>query len=70
MNFILMQSGFPPVIIPVDDRGRYYTTLQAANEGDLRPFIRFIAELTDKALEVRLLIKLLGFRRSKLDRTS
>ncbi|KAH7684657.1 fic protein family protein [Aphelenchoides avenae] len=51
MNFILMQSGFPPVIIPVEERGRYYASLRAANEGDLRPFIRFIAELTDKTLE-------------------
>lgn len=52
MNFILMQSGFPPVIIPVEERGRYYASLRAANEGDLRPFIRFVAELTDKTLEV------------------
>jgi Fic family protein len=51
MNFILMQAGFPPVIIPVEERGRYYVTLQNANEGDLRPFIRFIAEQTDKTLE-------------------
>lgn len=52
MNFILMQAGYPPVIIPVEERSRYYATLKAANEGDLRPFIRFVAEHVDKALQV------------------
>jgi len=51
MNFILMQAGFPPVIIPVEERSRYYHVLQQANDGDLRPFIRFIAEQTDRTLE-------------------
>ena len=40
------------VIIPVEQRSRYYYSLQLANEGDLRPFIRFIAEQTDRVLEV------------------
>lgn len=52
MNFILMHAGFPPVIIPVHERSRYYHALLQANEGDLRPFIRFIAEMTDRTLEV------------------
>lgn len=52
MNFILMEAGFPPVIIRVEDRLRYYATLQKANEGDLRPFIRFIAEQTNRTLQV------------------
>lgn len=47
-----LRSGFPPVIIPVEERGRYYDALKEANGGDLRPFIRFIAEMTDRALEV------------------
>uniref|UniRef100_A0A7E4VR13 protein adenylyltransferase n=1 Tax=Panagrellus redivivus TaxID=6233 RepID=A0A7E4VR13_PANRE len=51
MNFILMQAGFPPVIIPVGERGRYYATLKDANDGDLRPFIRFIAQMTDDCLQ-------------------
>jgi fido (protein-threonine AMPylation protein) len=51
MNFILMQAGFPPVIIPVEERGKYYLTLKSANDGDLRPFIRFIAKMTDDSLQ-------------------
>lgn len=53
MNLILMQSGFPPVIIPVEARSDYYDTLNAANHGNLRPFIRFIARQTDTTLQVR-----------------
>lgn len=56
MNFILMQAGFPPVIIPVEQRSRYYLTLQQANKGDLRPFIRFIAEQTERTLNVTVFI--------------
>ncbi|EFO21377.2 fic protein family protein [Loa loa] len=52
MNLILMQSGFPPVIIPVEARADYYDTLNAANRGNLRPFIRFIARQTDATLQL------------------
>lgn len=51
MNLILMQNGFPPVIIPVEERGEYYRTLNVANSGDLRPFIRFITRQTDNTLQ-------------------
>lgn len=50
MNLILMQAGFPPVIIRVEDRLKYYETLKEANDGDLRPFIRFIAQCTSKSI--------------------
>ena len=49
-----MQGGFPPVIIPKQDRHFYYEHLQTANNGDVRPFIRFIAQCTDKTLDAYL----------------
>ncbi|KAF0310283.1 Adenosine monophosphate-protein transferase Fic [Amphibalanus amphitrite] len=52
MNLIMMQAGYPPVIIRKQDRYIYYRTLQLANEGDLRPFVRFIAECAEKTLDV------------------
>lgn len=52
MNIILMRAGYPPVIIPKQQRYKYYEFLQLANEGDIRPFIRFIAECTDKTLDL------------------
>lgn len=56
MNLILMQNGFPPVIIPVEERSEYYRTLTVANSGNLRPFIRFITRQTDNTLQVQLCI--------------
>lgn len=52
MNMILMQAGFPPVIIMKQDRQRYYRVLELANDGDVRPFMRFIAECTEKTLDL------------------
>ncbi|XP_063616337.1 protein adenylyltransferase Fic isoform X2 [Cydia splendana] len=40
MNLLLMQAGFPPVIVPKQHRHLYYQHLQTANEGDVRPFVR------------------------------
>nr|XP_053650749.1 protein adenylyltransferase Fic-like [Cherax quadricarinatus] len=54
MNFLLMQAGYPPVIIRKQDRLLYYDCLQAANDGDTRPFMRFIAQCTEKTLDVYL----------------
>jgi Fic family protein len=51
MNLILMQSGYPPVIIRKQDRLEYYKYLETANEGDIRPFVRFIAECTERTVE-------------------
>ncbi len=51
MNLILMKSGFPPVIIRKQDRLPYYRHLVTANEGDVRPFIRFVAECTERTLD-------------------
>jgi len=54
MNLVLMQAGFPPVIIRRADRDIYYNHLITANEGDIRPFIRFIAHCTEKTLDAYL----------------
>ncbi|XP_059142319.1 protein adenylyltransferase FICD-like [Physella acuta] len=51
MNLILMEAGFPPVSIEVNDRLTYYETLQQANDGDIRPFIRFIADCAERTLD-------------------
>lgn len=52
MNLILMRNGYPPVIIPKQWRHKYYDFLQLGNEGDIRPFVRFVADCTDKTLDL------------------
>lgn len=54
MNTILMKYGFPPIVIQKQQRLQYYNYLQLANDGDIRPFIRFVAESTEKTLDLYL----------------
>jgi len=56
MNLILMKEGIPPVSIQVRDRWTYYQTLTQANEGDVRPFVRFVATCTRQTLDDYLLV--------------
>ena len=51
MNLVLMQAGYPPIIIKVEDKHKYYQHLNTANKGDVRPFIRFIAMCTEHTLD-------------------
>ncbi|CAF3193228.1 unnamed protein product [Rotaria sp. Silwood2] len=51
MNLILMRFGFPPVIIQKSERFIYYSHLNQANDGDVRPLIRFIAKCTERTLK-------------------
>ncbi|KAM7540922.1 hypothetical protein Aperf_G00000030075 [Anoplocephala perfoliata] len=51
MNLILMRAGLPPAIIRQEDRCTYYESLKDANAGDVRPFIRFIADSAEKVID-------------------
>ncbi|XP_066545717.1 protein adenylyltransferase FICD [Amia ocellicauda] len=55
MNLILMQARYPPITIRKEQRAEYYNTLDMANEGDVRPFIRFIAKCTEITLDTLLI---------------
>ncbi len=52
MNFILMQFGYPPVIIKTEDKENYYAVLQLADAGELEPFIDYIGKNLINSLEV------------------
>lgn len=52
MNFILLQNGFPPVIIKTDDKANYFSVLRQADAGVLEPFIEFIAKNLVHSLEL------------------
>lgn len=51
MNLIFLRYGYPPIIIRKGERSQYYKCLQIANEGDPRPFYRFIAHATEYTLD-------------------
>jgi Fic family protein len=54
MNLILMQKGFPPAVIRMDDRKNYYSLLSRADSDDKWPFVEYIAEKVQKSLNVYL----------------
>lgn len=52
MNFILMQYGYPPVIIKTEDKQNYFNMLRLADAGNLEPFVNYIAENLSHSLEI------------------
>ncbi len=52
MNFILMQLGFPPVIIKTEDKANYFAALQLADAGNIEAFITYIAINLVRSLEI------------------
>lgn len=44
MNFILMMHGFPPVIIPANEKSNYILALEYADKENLDKFIQYIGE--------------------------
>ena len=54
MNLILMQKGYPPVVVLRNDRKRYYNALQKADKGDHKSFILLMAISIERALDLYL----------------
>ncbi|OJW14766.1 Fic family protein [Mucilaginibacter sp. 44-25] len=52
MNLILMQNGFPPAIVKMDDRKNYYALLSRADNGDSWPFVEYISERVKNSLNI------------------
>ncbi len=52
MNFILMQFGFPPVIIKTEDKANYFAALQMADAGNIEAFVNYIAQNLVRSLEI------------------
>lgn len=54
MNVLLMQDGYPLVIVLKNDRKKYYRVLSKADEGEYIPLIRFIAQCVERSLNLYL----------------
>ncbi|MCX6706269.1 MAG: Fic family protein [Candidatus Woesebacteria bacterium] len=54
MNIILMQKGYPLVIILKNDRKIYYEALSKADNGNLIPFVTFVARTVERSLDIYL----------------
>jgi len=54
MNFILMQNDYPPVIIKMEDRQKYYSLMNNLDADSDKLFVEYIAGLTTQSLEIYL----------------
>jgi Fic family protein len=54
MNLILMQKGYPLVMILKNDRKRYYDSLDQADKNNYLPFVRFVAQAVERSLNIYL----------------
>ena len=55
-NLFLIAHSCPPVVLKIEDRGKYYRFLRAADAGNLGPFANFIAKAVDESLMMYLSI--------------
>lgn len=54
MNLLLMQAGYPLVIIQKNDRKKYYEVLDKADNGVFEPLVKFIAQAIERSLDIYL----------------
>ncbi|MFN0034651.1 MAG: Fic family protein [Saprospiraceae bacterium] len=54
MNLLLMQYGYPPVVIKQQDRQAYYYALRQADAGDLGAFVEYVGENLLHSLGIQL----------------
>ena len=54
MNLLLMQAGYPLVIILKNDRKKYYDVLDKADSGKYEPLVKFIAQSIERSLDIYL----------------
>ncbi|MFH1326209.1 MAG: Fic family protein [Candidatus Falkowbacteria bacterium] len=54
MNLLLMQAGYPLVIILKNDRKKYYDILSKADSEKYEPLVKFIAQSIERSLDIYL----------------
>lgn len=54
MNLFIMRKGYPVTMVLKVDRKKYYDRLKKADQGDMKPFIDFIARGVERSLDLYL----------------
>ena len=54
MNLLLMQAGYPLVVILKNDRKKYYDVLDKGDSGKYEPLVKFIAQSIERSLDIYL----------------
>lgn len=67
MNLILMQKGYPLVVILKNDRQKYYRALEKADKGNKQDIEKFIAQAVERSINMYLnVIKTTSNRKEQL----
>jgi Fic family protein len=54
MNVLLMQAGYPLVVILKNDRKKYYDALDKADKGKPEKFVQFVAQAVERSMNIYL----------------
>ena len=54
MNLLLMRTGYPPAIILTNDRAKYYSALNQANNGNYSKLMLLMSQATERTLNIYL----------------
>ncbi|MDR3642564.1 MAG: Fic family protein [Candidatus Doudnabacteria bacterium] len=54
MNVLLMQAGYPLVVILKNDRKKYYDALDKADKGKPQSFVQFVAQAVERSMNIYL----------------
>lgn len=54
MNVLLMQKGYPMVVILKNDRKKYYRALESADSGEKAAIVKFIAQAVERSMNLYL----------------
>lgn len=54
MNYHLLRNGYPPMIIPTEQKKSYLRALQRADARDFAPFVQFLEKQLVRSLELKL----------------
>jgi Fic family protein len=54
MNLVLMQKGYPMVVILKNDRRKYYRALEKADKGNTDEIEKFVAQAVERSLNIYL----------------
>lgn len=50
VNYLFLRYGYPPIVVPTEEKGAYLTALRLADAGDLAPLVEFLARHLARSL--------------------
>jgi Fic family protein len=52
VNYLLLQEGYPPLIVPTNEKNTYLASLRLADAGDLSPLADFLGRQLERSLRL------------------